>query len=396
MKLGFLLSHPVQYYSPWFCALAKEHDVTVYYAHTQTPTQQSDSGFGVAFDWDIDLLAGYKYKFLDNVSAKPNVNLFSGCDTPGILSEVKHSDYDAFVVMGWYLKSYWQAVWACRQTKTPIFVRGDSQLLTPRSSLRKYLKNFFYPIMLSPFDGFLSVGQRFSQYLKHYQVPSRKIYHVPHFVNNYWFCQEALKVSNLERKQLRYQMFSATVNSIVILFVGKFMPLKRPADIIDALAVLRDKNIDCLAVFIGHGELASALELLASQRNVPCYFGGFQNQKELPKYYALSDVLVLPSDSETWGLVVNEAMACGLPAIVSDSVGCAPDLISSDDTGYIFPCGDVNALAERIEKFLVRKQAGHDFGRAVKDKISQYSVEVGVERTVDAIHSRLTTLASRE
>ncbi len=87
---------------------------------------------------------------------------------------------------------------------------------------------------------------------------------------------------------------------------------------------------------------------------MPLHVAGFQNQTELPAWYAAADVLVLPSDGgETWGLVVNEALACGTPAVVSDAVGCAPDLALDRDpgrTGAVFAVGDPAALADAVER----------------------------------------------
>jgi glycosyltransferase involved in cell wall biosynthesis len=117
----------------------------------------------------------------------------------------------------------------------------------------------------------------------------------------------------------------------------------------------------------------------------PASFPGFKNQSELPAYYAAADVLVLPSESETWGLVVNEAMACGLPAIVSDAVGCAPDLIEEGKTGFTYPVGDVDALAGRLAALAEMKLAGHDFAPALAEKMRVYSVEAAVRGTVEAV-----------
>jgi glycosyltransferase involved in cell wall biosynthesis len=95
---------------------------------------------------------------------------------------------------------------------------------------------------------------------------------------------------------------------------------------------------------------------------------------------------VLPSDGgETWGLVVNEAMACGCPAIVSDACGCAPDLIDESKTGFTFPLGDTEALAERLAQMVVLKKAGHDFAPALAAKLKTYSLEVAVSGTLTAV-----------
>ena len=117
LRIGFLVSHPIQYYSPIFRELARQCDLTVFYAHRQTAAQQASAGFGVAFDWDIDLMSGYESRFLDNVASRPSTDRFRGCDTPGIAREIAGGTFDAFVVPGWALLSYWQAMRACRRAE---------------------------------------------------------------------------------------------------------------------------------------------------------------------------------------------------------------------------------------------------------------------------------------
>src|SRR5262249_59786496 len=103
LRLGILLTHPIQYYSPWLRALSGEQgiDLTVYYAHRQTPQGQAEAGFGVAFDWDVPLLDGYRYQFLRNIAGHANVSDYWGCDTPEIADVIAGERYDAFLVLGW-------------------------------------------------------------------------------------------------------------------------------------------------------------------------------------------------------------------------------------------------------------------------------------------------------
>ena len=104
MRLGILTSHPIQYQAPWFRALAKEVDLEVFFAHRQTAAEQGRAGFGVAFEWDVDLLSGYEHRFLKNVSRNPGVNHFAGCDTPQLREVIRAGKFDAFIVSGWVCK----------------------------------------------------------------------------------------------------------------------------------------------------------------------------------------------------------------------------------------------------------------------------------------------------
>jgi glycosyltransferase involved in cell wall biosynthesis len=414
MRLGILTSHPIQYQAPWFRALAKEVDLEVFFAHRPDASQQG-VGFGRAFSWDVDLLSGYQHRFLENVARQPSSNRFFGCDTPeikDIIQESRTSDhgrrttkrFDALIVSGWNLKSYWQAVRACRHVKIPVLVRGDSQLLTPRSRLIRVAKAIAYPLLLRQFDGFLAVGQRNRDYLEHYGARPAKIFFVRHFVDNHWFKAKA-DVGRRQKAEIR-KRWGMSDTSFIALFVGKFQAIKRPGDLLKALGVFRqadngenkrdaspqpilaDNNINVrhpAVVFVGAGEMESELRELAQRENVHIHFAGFKNQSELPACYAAADVLVLPSESETWGLVVNEAMACGLPAIVSNAVGCAPDLIDEGTTGFTYPVGDTAALAQSLAALAKMQSAGHDFGPALAEKTRAYGLQNAVAGTLLAV-----------
>jgi glycosyltransferase involved in cell wall biosynthesis len=147
-----------------------------------------------------------------------------------------------------------------------------------------------------------------------------------------------------------------------------------------AAARLRDRGQDVEVTFAGSGELADSLKQLASSLDVPTHFLGFVNQSQMPAVYASADVIVLPSDgTETWGLAVNEAMACGVPAVVSDMVGCGPDLILPGATGATFPLGDVPALAEAIGQVLA-------FSRpACRDRLAERLQIYSPERAAEGI-----------
>ena len=122
------------------------------------------------------------------------------------------------------------------------------------------------------------------------------------------------------------------------------------------------------------------------QSRVPVTFAGFLNQTEMPAAYAVTDCLVLPSDyGETWGLVVNEAMACGIPAVVSDRVGCGPDLVEHDVTGLVYPFGDVEALADALRTLAIRPAQLAEMGARARDRVTDYSVERAVAGTLEAV-----------
>ncbi|MCC8431738.1 glycosyltransferase family 4 protein [Reyranella aquatilis] len=345
-RIGFLVSHPIQYYAPIFRELARRCDLTVFFAHRQDAAGQGKAGYGVAFDWDVDLLSGYESRFLRNVARVPSTQTFAGCNTPEIAEIITEGRFDAFVVPGWSLRSYWQAVRACRRARVPVMVRGDSQLAGQRGGAVGKVKGVVFPHMLKQFDACLYVGQRNREYLQHYGVASSRLFFSPHCVDNDAFRQasDAARGAGGGRAGGRRRH---------VLFVGRLVGSKRPMDVVQAVARLTSSGQPVDLVIAGAGELQGSMEEAARAAGLDAQFLGFVNQSRLPSVYASSDVVVLPSIAiETWGLVVNEAMACGVPAVVSDAVGCGPDLIQPGATGAVAPLGDVPALATSIASVL--------------------------------------------
>lgn len=390
MRLGVLATHPIQYHAPLYRALAERIDLEVYFAHEQTAQGQAKAGFGVAFEWDVPLLNGYSYQFLKNRAKNPDVSTIAGCHTPEIADVIARERFDAFLVTGWYNRSFWQAIRACWRTGTPLLVRGDSQLRTPRSLPFRVAKEAAYRAFIPRFDAYLVVGERAREYYLHYGASEQRMFFVPHFVDNTWFRERAAEADGQDlRAELRLDADTA-----ILLFVGKFIPKKRPADVIRAARRLQEQGRSVQVVLVGSGELEDELRASARELGVAVHFAGFKNQSELPYYYTGADLLVLPSDGgETWGLVVNEAMACGLPAVVSDAVGCAPDLIDPGETGEVFPMGDVEELARSLERALLlvgsarTRQALEATRQALEAKMSVYRVDTAVEGTVAAVRA---------
>lgn len=380
-------SHPIQYQAPWFRALARDLDLQVFFCHRQTPQGQADAGFGQPFDWDVPLLDGYAFEWLPNRSTSPGVETYGGCDTPDIAGRLAAGRFDACLVNGWYLKSYVQAIRAGWRLGIPVLVRGDSQLRGPRSLLRSTAKYLPYRWFLRRVDAHLYVGRANREYLEHYGVRPSQLFFVPHFVDNERFTARADTARRSGEAAALRARWQAPDGTPVFLFAGKLIEKKRPGDFLSAIGALQRPGSQVRGVFVGSGPLEAMLRQRAVDESLPIHFMGFQNQSAIAACYAAADCLVLPSDGrETWGLVVNEAMAAGLPAIVSDEVGCAPDLVIDGRTGFTFPVGDVEALTERMgamSRTLSADRPG--LTAAVAGRIAEYSCAAAVRGTLAAV-----------
>jgi glycosyltransferase involved in cell wall biosynthesis len=379
-KLGIVTTHPIQYQVPWFQRLAAtaELDLTVFYAQVPDGAMQGD-GFGVAFSWDIAMFEGYRYHVLQNKARRPSVTRFRGCDTPEIHRHVRDGGFDAFIVNGWVAKSCLQTLWACKRCKVPCIVRGESSVLRPRA----WWKRTVHRWLVRQYAACLYIGESNAAFYRRHGVPEQRLFPARYFVDNERFARQAGMPGLREAARRRWEI---PPDRVVFLYSGKLIPKKHPLELLHAFRSARQRTPRAHLLFVGDGELRAACEAFAADHRLGVTFAGFMNQTEIPAAYAASDCLVLPSDDgETWGLVVNEAMACGLPAIVSDRVGCGPDLVESGRTGSVFPFGDWRALEEILvagagDPDVLRRQ-----GRSAKIKVADYCVDAAAEGTLEAV-----------
>ncbi len=262
-------------------------------------------------------------------------------------------------------------------------VRGDSQLAPHTPWLHRTMKKFIHGRFIPRFDACLVVGQRAREYYLEYGADPKKMFNCPHFVDNVLFERSSAQWRQ-KRQELR-QSWKLDPAVSTFLFLGKFTPIKRSLDFIKALDFAHRTGAPIQGLMVGDGSMRGEIEEMIRQRSLPIRLTGFLNQSQIPQAYAAADVLVLPSHSESWGLVVNEAMACGLPAIVSNGVGCGPDLIREGITGFTFPVGDVEKLAAIMAKLAWGGEELSAMKRAATQHIQQYSIQQAVEGLLRAL-----------
>jgi glycosyltransferase involved in cell wall biosynthesis len=345
--------------------------------------------FGVSFEWDIPLLDGYDYTVLENRAANPSLTDFDGCDTPDIYREIRRGRFDAVIVNGWVVRSCVQALIACRLSGTPCIVRAEVNGLRPRAAWKRAA----HRLLLSQYAACLAIGKNNRSYLRARGVPDRRIFATGYCVDNARFATqaEAWRSAPGGIAGVRSR-FGLDAKRTTMVFSGKFVEKKRPGDIVEAVRRMRPADRDRIQVLmVGGGPLGS--ELASRATGLPIHFAGFLNQSEITAAYASADCILLPSDSgETWGLVVNEAMACGLPAIVSDQVGSAADLIHEGETGFVHGCGDISALANLLTRCALEPGQLATMGTAARALVGGYNFD----SVVSGVESALSYVAGKE
>ncbi len=349
-RLAIILSHPVQYYSPWFRWLRAHTslDFRVFYLWKFGVTAQRDPQFEATFEWDVDLLAGYDSEFVPNVARDPGTHHFGGLDNPELTARLAVWRPEAILLFGYNWRSHQRVLWWARRRGVPLLFRGDSHLLgrTQLPVFRRLLLRLLY----RQFAAITCVGAANRDYFRALGVPDRKLFFAPHSVNAGHFntTDPAVRAT---ADRLRAEL--GLTGKRVVLFAGKFQARKQPVELLRAF--LRVATPEDALVFVGDGAEKTRLTTLAAASPAACVrFLPFANQTEMPARYLLADIFALPSQGyyETWGLAVNEAMHLGVPCLVSDLVGCQRDLVQPGETGWVFPAENQEALAATLQTAL--------------------------------------------
>ena len=367
LKVAFLTSHPIQYQVPVFRELSKfpEIDLTVLFC--QIPDEKTQgAGFGVSFTWDIPILEGYKYVVLENKAKIPSVTDFYGCNTPGIKQVLKDNQIDVLIINGWVVYSCIQGLMAARSLGIPAIVRGESNDKVPRA----WWKRFVQSLLINRFDRFLYIGEANKQFYKKRGIPDSKLFPAKYCIENDRFAKAVLNDREIVAWRQKYNI---PHEQVCFLYCGKLIPKKHPVELIQAFQSALKQGMQASLLIVGSGELESECRT-AAQNSPYIIFAGFLNQQEITKSYYATDCLLLPSDAwETWGLVTNEAMACGRPALVSDQAGCSGDLIKPGLTGEIFNFGNWDQLRQKLIEFSQSRDKLLSMGLQAKNLIADYS-----------------------
>lgn len=373
-KLAIVTSHPIQYNAPLFRLLAKRGKVDIKVFYTWGQTEQGfvyDPDFKKEFKWDIPLLDGYNKEFIENVSADPGAGHFKGIKNKDLNQRIDKYGADALLVFGWSFQSHLQVIRHYAGKKKILF-RGDSTLLDeqPGISARKIIRRFFLKWVYSHVDYALYAGSANKDYYKAHGLHESQLVYAPHAVDNDRFGDND-DAYQLKANEWRQEL-GISSSELVFLFAGKLEPKKDPSLLIEAFLLVSAPEMRLIIVGNGIMEQELKQKAAADQRII---FLDFQNQQQMPVVYRLGDVFVLPSKGpgETWGLSVNEAMACKRPVIVSNKCGCAQDLVKKN--GFVFEAGNKQDLLKAIHYFAKDKQVSSQMGGMSLQMIQQFSHE---------------------
>ncbi|WP_242919039.1 glycosyltransferase family 4 protein [Pontibacter liquoris] len=371
-RLAVVATHPVQYNAPIFRMLSAigKLDLKVFYTWFQAKEQVFDPGFGKVITWDIPLLEGYSYLFTRNKTATIGPKTFWSIQNPELIKEIEDYNPDAILVIGWNYYSHLQ-VMRHFNGKVPVLFRGDSTLLNDKKGIKKQLRRLVLRQIYRYVDFALFVGsQNKAYYLEHGLKPEQLIF-APHAIENNRFSSDIDGEADLWAKN-NLTRLGIPAAAKVFLYAGKLESVKNPELLLKAFAA---PAIDAHLILVGNGQLE--FKLKSKYKNcAKVHYMDFQNQTLMPAVYRMADVFVLGSDSETWGLAVNEAMACGKAVLVSDKVGCAIDLVQPGVNGFIFEAGSIDSLQEKLHLLSSMTKAELSYmGKASALKIQDWNYD---------------------
>jgi glycosyltransferase involved in cell wall biosynthesis len=374
-RLLVIASHPIQYQAPFFKAVAATDDIDVMVAFCSDAgaREYHDDGFGVRLKWDRPLTEGYQHVFLSNASPRPSIKGFFGLINLGVMRLINRSRFDAIMIHGWVDATTWLAAGTAVLRGVPIVIRAETATRLPRTGVKEWVRTHALGWLFRQIRAFLAIGTRGMQMYKASGVPEDRIAIAPYAVDNAYFFAEADRLR--ESRTMLLEELGLSPGLPLIVYAGKLIPRKRPLDLVNAVARM---STAASLVLVGDGELRREIEqAIHEQELTNVRITGFVNQREITRYYAAASAFVLPSEFETWGLVLNEAMCFGIPVIASAGCGAADDLVRQGENGMVYPVGDVDALADALDAVL-DPSTNARMGKASQRIISEWSYEVGI------------------
>jgi glycosyltransferase involved in cell wall biosynthesis len=383
LRLAFVVSHPIQYYAPLYLRLARrqELDLRIFYTWHAGDRAVLDRGFETPVAWDIPLTEGYDFELVPNTASDPGTHHFFGLQNPSLSSRLSAWRPDVVHLTGWAWWSHLQLLRSLYHQGVSVLFRGDSHLLdSPRRGPRWWAKRALLTRFFSWPEAFLYVGKANRAYYEAFGVEGSRLRYCPHSIDVTRFSSQS-ELHEREAEEWRRGL-GISEASRVLLFAGKFETKKQPVALMRAMLELDAEGL--VLVLVGGGELRDEVRELASANPKLFRVLPFQNQSRMPIVYRLGDLFVLPSAfGETWGLAVNEALACGRPVLVSSRVGCAADVVDRS-CGEVFPWHDLGAAMKAAQEMTSDMEKLNELSAGASRRAWSFDVALTESATVAA------------
>lgn len=384
MKLAIVITHPIRYYVPLFRLMASRGIVSIRVFYTfgeallqvksYRPEQWVKNGDGLSpFD-------GYEYEFVENTAKEKTTKSFWGINNPSLIAQIEQWAPDAVLVTGWNFRSHIR-VMRYFKGKLPVYFRGDSTLQQSHdaSPLKRLFRSLALRWVYRHVDKAFYVGDNNKAYYLHAGMRENQLVFAGHAIDNQRFATQPGTAAQALRLRAEPGLSD---KDFVFLFAGKLQAQKDPILLFRAFVAsgIQDAHL----VFVGAGPLEKDLKQRAAiHGNI--HFLPMQPQAMMPAVHRIGDVFILPSQSDTWGLAVNEAMACGNAVVVSSNTGCSPNLVQEGVNGHIIEPGNKEQLTRALLSLNNNRAKTHQMGQKSAEIIVPYNFEniaLAIEQTL--------------
>jgi UDP-GlcNAc:undecaprenyl-phosphate GlcNAc-1-phosphate transferase len=383
-RIAFLTPLPTPYRQPLLERLAAHDsmDLVVYYL----AESEADRA------WDVSVPENEHFRVLPGeATASGGRKTFFNHWNPGLSGELDRGDYDAIVVPGYAMRSSQAAILWARRRRKPYVIHSESHFRDERRALiRRVTKAVGLRPVISGAAACLATGTLSREYLCRYGARPERVFYFPNTPDVEWFAEHSDELRP-RRAELRAKW--GLPDAPTVLFAGRLIQVKGVDVLLRAFAELRKRLGEASLAIVGDGPEKSRLEGLARELGVAdgVHFIPFQQRDALVELYACVDVFCLPSRHEPWGVVVNEAAACGLPLVVSDRVGAAPDLVKEGRNGRVVPAEDASALAEALLEMLKPSADRDEMARVSREAARAWGYDFAFEQFGDMVRCVLDT-----
>ncbi len=383
IRVAYLVTHPIQYQAPLLQQIAKEPDIdlTVFFRSDRSISGALDAGFGLPVKWDIDLLQGYRSRFLPAIGDRHRVTFWRPFNY-GLAGELRRGRFDVLWVHGYGTAYHLYAMLIGRMLGLKVMLRDEAhQQSKTRIGLGELRARLIYMFLRRTVDRFLAIGTANAAYYRSRGIAPERIFVVPYTVDNAAFAAKADGARDAAKTALLHEL-RLTGPRTIVLFASKLQSRKRCFDLLEAFLRLDADRcaVRPLLVIAGDGEERSRIETRIAEAGCAADVRliGFVNQSALPPIYQASDIFVLPSRDEPWGLAINEAMNAGCAILASREIGAVDDLVSNGVNGFTFPAGDIDALGSALGTLLQDLARTSAFGDASRQRIKTWDFEADI------------------
>lgn len=377
MKIAFLIEIPTPYRDSFFAELNRNQDFDFEVIYCAA----SEYGRGWKEEekkYPCKILSGFSYPVVGK-------NIFVLKVNPGIWGQLSRVRYDTVIISGYIQPTMQLAILWCLWHKVPYILWSESHNLKPRPIFKRLLKRPLVRLVVKKAAAFLCMGSNSRDYLISYGAAPDKVFFFPNIPDVKKISEE----SSLYRQNIMGLRRALGIQgNPVVIYSGRLIGIKNIKTLLKAFELVQYEIPQAGLVLAGEGPLRSRLESLARELKLNnVYFAGFIPPKDLVKYYVCADIFVFPSYNDQWGVVVQEAMACGLPVVVSDKVGCARDLVLPNRNGYILPAENTEGFASAILKLLQDSRLRSDMGILGQGIALKWDYDFAISQLKQALNS---------